>query len=108
MIEAGVSERVQQLVGDADSRGNEIGVEAGRTGAGSDLHEVASRGRLAAGQVHLQHAERRRLVHHADPGRRVELALARVERERVGAIGASERTAMRQLGEQAERRMQGS
>jgi hypothetical protein len=108
MIEAGVSERVQQLVGDADSRGNEIGVEAGRTGAGSDLHEVAPRAGsppdrctcstpIAAASC----ITRTHVAVSSSP-------LARVERERVGAIGASERTAMRQLGEQAERRIQGS
>src|SRR5262249_1370103 len=50
----------------------------------------------------------RRLGEHPDPGRGVELVLATVERDRVGAIGATERTAVRQLGKQAERTMQGN
>ena len=87
-------------------RGDEIGVEAGGMGAGRDVDEVAPRARLAAGQVHLQHAERRRLAEHARPGRGIELAPRAVERERVRAIGAAERTAVGQLGQEAERLVQ--
>ena len=72
-------------------------------GAGGDVHEVAPRAGLAARQMHLQDTKPRRLVKDAHPGRGVELVLSRVERERVGTIRAAERTAVGQLGEQAER-----
>ena len=72
-------------------------------GAGRDVDEVAARARLAARQMHLQDTKPRRLAEDAHPGGGVELILSRIEHERVGAIGAAERTAMGQLGEHAER-----
>jgi hypothetical protein len=74
-------------------------------GAGGDVQEVAPRAGLAARQMYLQDAKARRLAENAHPRGAVELVLSRVERERVGAIGTAERTAMGQLGEQAERLM---
>ena len=68
-----------------------------------DVDQIAPRARLAAGQMHVQHAERRGLGEHPRPGRGVEFVVARFQRQRIGAIGAAERTAVRQLGEQAER-----
>ncbi len=49
---------------------------------GDELDEIAPRGRLAAGKMHLQHAERGGFAEHALPGRGVELVGAAVERER--------------------------
>src|SRR2546423_12011612 len=53
--------------------------------------------------MHLQHAECRRFLEHAPPRGGVEFVGAVFERERIGAIGAAERTAVRQLGKQAKR-----
>src|SRR5215475_13325612 len=53
--------------------------------------------------MHLQHAEARGLAKHPCPGGGVEFALALVHFERIRAIGTAERTAMGELGEQAER-----
>jgi hypothetical protein len=53
--------------------------------------------------MHLQHAKLRRFAEDAQPGRGIELILSRIERERIRAIRAAERTAMGQLGEQTER-----
>jgi hypothetical protein len=108
VIEPGRGERAQFPLGDADCGGDEIGVEPGRVRARRDIDEIAARPGLAAREVDLQDPERRGLTEHADPGRGVELVFARIERERVGAIGATERTAVGQLGEQAERTMQGN
>src|SRR5262245_43641211 len=106
MVEPGLGQRGQRLVGDADPRGDEIGVEPGVMGGGGDVEEIAPRAGLAARQVHLQHAQRRRLAEHPRPGGAVELGLPAVERQRVRAIGTAERTAVGQLGQQAERPMQ--
>ena len=57
---------------------------------------------LAAGKVHLQDPERSRLPEDARPGRSIELVFAAVERQRIGAIRAAERTAVRELGEETE------
>jgi hypothetical protein len=53
--------------------------------------------------MHLQHAEHDRLVEHPCPRARIKLLFARLERERIGAVGTTERAAMRELSEEAER-----
>ena len=83
VIEPGRGQRNQRLCGDAHGGGDEIAVEAGAMGSRRDVGEVPPRARLATGQVHLQNAERRRLLKHARPGRGIELAFSRVERERI-------------------------
>ena len=104
MIEAGLREGGKPRRGEADGRGDEVAVKAGLVRGGGDLHEVAARRRLAARQMYLQDAQRRRFAENARPGRGVELVLTPVERQRIGAIGTTERTAVRQLGKEAERR----
>src|SRR5262249_39321725 len=70
-----------------------------------DLDEIAPRGRLAAGKVYVQHAEPRGLRKNAPPILRAKLGGARIERKRVRAIGAAERTDVGELGEQTNRRL---
>ena len=106
VIEAGIGQQAQRLVGDTDRRGDEIGVEPGGMRGLGDLDEVAPRAGLAAGKMRLQYAEPGRLLEHARPGRGVEFVGARVECKRVRAVGAAKRTAVRQLGQQAERLVQ--
>ena len=106
MIKAGVGERRQTLRRQTDRRGNQIVVETCLARGFDDLGEIAPRGRLAAGQMHLQHAESGRFAEHPRPGRGVEFIVALVERERIGAIGTAERAPVRQFGQQAERRRQ--
>ncbi len=89
--------------GDADARGDQIGVEPGLARRRRDLDQIAARAGLAAGEMHLQHAERRGLGEHPRPGRGVELVVALLERQRIGAIRTAERAAVRQLGQQAKR-----
>ncbi len=106
VIEADAGERSQRLVGDADRRGDQVGVEACRVRGRRDVDEVAARARLAAREMHLQHAQRGRFLEHTRPGRGVELVIARIERQRIRAIGAAEGATVRQLGEKAERFVQ--
>src|SRR5262245_46748800 len=102
MVEPDLGERAEGPVRDADRGGDEIRVETSGMSAGRDVDEVAARAGLAARQMHLQDAKPRGLAEDAHPGGGVELILSRIERERVGAIGAAERTAVSQLGEHAE------
>src|SRR5919106_6615918 len=69
-----------------------------------EIDEVPPRRRLTAGEVDLQHAERVRLVEHAPPGRGVELDARPLQLDRVGAVGALQRAAMGELGEERDRR----
>jgi hypothetical protein len=80
-------------------KGDEIGVKADRCAVGDDLKEIPSRGRLAAGKMRMQHAERGGLGKHPLPGFRVEFDRAGFELQRIGAIRAAERAAMREFGE---------
>jgi hypothetical protein len=54
-------------------------------------------------QMHLQYTKLRRLAEDAQPSRRIELVLSRIERERVRAIRAAKQTTVGELGEQTER-----
>ena len=103
MVEPGLRERAEGPLRDADRGGDEIGVETSGMRAGRNVDEVAARARLAARQMHLQDTKPRRLAEDAHPGGGVELILSGIEHERVGAIGTAERTAVRKLGEHAER-----
>jgi hypothetical protein len=47
----------QSVQGDADCRGDEIGVKAGGARRSRDRDQVAPRARLATGQMHLENAE---------------------------------------------------
>jgi hypothetical protein len=62
VIEAGFGELPQSVQGDADCRGDEIGVKVGGMRRCHDRDEIAPRTRLAAGEMHLQDAERRGLL----------------------------------------------
>src|SRR5262249_32005969 len=88
---------------DADTRGDEIGVEAGIACRRHDVDEIASRRRLAAGEMHLQDPEPRGFAKHPRPGRGVELGVPLVHLEWIGAVWAAERTTMGEFGEEAER-----
>ena len=103
MVEPGLSQCAEPLLGDPDRGGDQIGVKAGRMGPGGNVHEIAARTGLAARQMHLQDAKLRRFAEHPRPCRGVEFVPSRIERERVRAIRAAERTTVGELGEQTER-----
>ena len=60
VVEAGLPQVAHGARGDADAGGDEIGVEPGLARMRRDVDQIAPRARLAAGQMHVQHAERRR------------------------------------------------
>ena len=67
MVEPGFGERLDAAFGNADAGGDQIGVDAARRKPGHQLLEVAAQGRLAAGKMHLQHAEVGRLLEQVEP-----------------------------------------
>ena len=100
MVEAAGGQRFQARAGEKHAGGDQVGVEARLRRGGNDLLQVAPHGGLAAGEVELQHAEAGRLAQHILPFRGSQLATGTLERQRVRAVGALQRTAVRQLGEQ--------
>ena len=67
VLDAGAAEGLEAIAGEGDAARDEVGVEAGRARAGDELLEIAARERLAAGEVHLHHAERGGLGEDAAP-----------------------------------------
>ena len=105
VLEPGLGEGLDLARAAQRAGGDEVAVKTVLRRGGDQAQKIAPRHRLAAGEMHLQHAERRRLGEHAAPVRSLKLARGALEVQRVGAIGALQRTAMRQLGEQRERRV---
>src|SRR5262245_33921409 len=69
--------------------------------------EVLARGRLAAGEMDLQHADLGEFCQNLLPFLGRELAAGAVELDRVGAIGTLQRAAMRELREHRKRNAKG-
>ena len=105
VIEPGARQRVQPRRIEQDPGGDEVAVHPQPGGAPHQHLQIAAHGRFAAGEMQLQHAERRRLVEHAKPGFGVQFAAGALQVQRVGAIGALQRAAMRQFGNQPQRRL---
>ena len=103
VIEACVGERGECLRREPDARRDQVAVEARITRRLDDFGQVAPRRGLTSGQMDLQNAERGRFPENPCPGRRIDLVVAPVERQRIRAVGTAERAAMRQFGKQAER-----
>ncbi len=90
------------------ARGDQVGVEAGRGRRPHQVRKVRSRRRLAAGEA--APAGRRASAasrQHPLPFRRRKLAARRLQRQRVGAVDAAHRAAMRDLGEERQGRRNG-
>src|ERR1700745_4036382 len=85
--------------------GDQIAVKPDLSGMTDELGEIPADERLTAGEMDLQHAQPRRLRKDALPGCSVQLRAGAQQSERVRAIRATKRAAMRQLGQQSERRI---
>src|SRR6185312_551490 len=86
---------------------DQVGVEPGVVGMLDEFDQVLARGRLAAGEVHLQHADLGEFAQHPLPFLGRKLGRGAVELDRVGAIGALQRTAMRQFQQHGHRNAMG-
>src|SRR6185369_16285226 len=93
-------ELCEPLARAGDPAGDQVRVEVERPRSLHELLEIVSNERLPARQVQLHHPERLRLAEDTQPVRGAErIAVARVV-ERIRAVHAAERTAVRQLGHQ--------
>ena len=104
MVEAGLGQFAGQLLADPDPRGDEVGVEPALRSVAGEFDDVAPRRRLAAGEMDMQRPERGGLAEHPLPGFRIEFRAGALERQRIGAIGTAERTAMGELDQKPDRR----
>ena len=102
VIESRFDERGQPLLRQAEAGGDEAGVEIGAARRRHELDDVGARQRLAAGEVHLQRAERAGLTEDVGPDFGRQLLRARRHLERVRAVDAVERAAVRDLGDEGQ------
>ena len=107
VVEAEQRQPLQALAGQQHTGGDEVGIETDLGRLRHDLLEVAAHGGLAPRQMQLQDAQVGCLRQHVEPHLRRQLAGNALQRQRIGAIGALQRAAVRQLGEQPDRSPQG-
>src|SRR3954451_21688814 len=103
MAEPGIGKLAQPLARQQHGRGDEIGVEADIAGVLDQLDEVLARRGLAAGEMHLEHADLGEFAQDFFPFLGGQLLARAVELDRVGAIGTLQRAAMRDLEQHGER-----
>ncbi len=100
MIEPGIGQALELGPVEQDAGGDQVGVLADRRGMADQLRQIRPQGRLAAGKMGLEHAQGMGLIDHMLPGGRIELTIDPLQLQRIGAVGALQRTAVGQLGEQ--------
>ena len=103
MTQPGIGQRAKFLFGQQHRRGDEIGVQPDIAGVLHQFDQILARGRLAAGEMDLQHADLGELGEHLLPFLGRQFAAAALQLDRIGAIGALQRTAMRQFRKHRER-----
>ncbi|CAI2012950.1 Uncharacterised protein [Serratia marcescens] len=105
MIQPGVGEGLQFLLGQADAGGDQVGVKPEIARSGDQFGQVFTHQRLAAGEAELHAAHRPRLAKHLYPLRGGQLFFLRGKIERVGAVRTLQRAAVGQLRQQPEGRI---
>ena len=103
MIEAELLQPFEPRTVERHRRRDQIGIEPGLCRGLDDLLEILARGRLAAGEMHLQDAHLAGLRHRRAPFLGGQLLVDALKLERVRAIGALQGTAMGELGEESPR-----
>src|ERR1700733_9281911 len=104
MVEAGVDEFAGQLLVHPDPRSDEVGVEPALRSVACQIDNVAPRGRLSAGEMHMQRAERGGLAEHLLPGLAIKFVAGALKRHRIGAIKTAQRAAMSEFDQKPDRR----
>ena len=103
VVEAGIGQRRELFARQQHRRGDEVGVEAEVGGVLDQLDEVLADGRLAAGEMDLEHADLGELGHHLLPLVGGELVAGALHLDRVGAIAALQRAAVGEFEQHGER-----
>ena len=107
VAQAGIRQRGKPFPGQQHGRRDQVGIEPDIAGVLHQFDQVLARGRLATGEMNLQHADLSELGQHFLPFFGGQLAAGAVELDRVGAIGALQRAAVGELGEHRERNAKG-
>ena len=86
---------------------NQVGIQPDIAGVLHQFDQILARGGFAAGEMDLQHADLGKLREHLLPFFGGQFAAAAIEFDRIGAVRALQRAAVRQLGEHRERNAKG-
>ena len=105
MLEASLAQAGDAPLVEQHACGDQVGVEPQATRMCDDRLQIGACRGLATRQMDLQHAQAGRLVEHAAPFGRRQLARRSLQLERVGAVGALQRAAMGQFGQEPHRRL---
>src|SRR5437879_12562361 len=103
MIEARVDEGGELCFVERQAAGDEVDVESGDAGGVNEFDDVGASERFAAGEVDLQDAGLRGFLKNANPGLGGEFRFALGKFERIRAVDAVERAAVREFGDESER-----
>jgi len=103
MVKARFHKLGQTLARKPDSRRDQVRVQTRLACACDQLTQIRTRQRLASGEVQMQNAERGGLAENAQPVGSRELFLARSQLQRIRAVHAVQRAAVRDLGNQGQR-----
>ncbi|MNZ86543.1 hypothetical protein D3C78_1053640 [compost metagenome] len=103
VIETGLLEVADFLLGEADAGGDQVGIETQFAGLGNQFGEVLAHQRLATGKAELRRAHLSCFAKHLDPLFGAQLFALLGEIQRIGAVRALQRAAIGQLGEQPQR-----
>ena len=106
VIEAGLDQGLQPLLVEADARGDEVGIKSRGARGGDQLCQIGPHQRFAAGKVRMQHAQLAALLKDAGPLAGGKFRLRSGQLERIRAVDAVQRAAVRDFGDQGERRKQ--
>src|SRR5262249_49582012 len=100
VVEAERPEALEPLAAEGNAAGDEVRVEIELARAGDERFQIVPHERLATGQVELDDAQGLGLAKHPEPGGGVELVGVTTVVDRIRAVHAAQRTAIRQLGDQ--------
>ncbi|CAH0311298.1 hypothetical protein SRABI70_04737 [Pseudomonas sp. Bi70] len=103
MIQAGLFEGGDLLLGEADAGGDQVGVVAQPARFADQLGEVLAYQRLATGKADLRGAHFPRLGHYLEPLSGAQFLALPGEVQRVGTVGALQRAAVGEFGQQPQR-----
>ena len=103
MVKARLHKLGQSLARKADAGRDQVGVETCLPRACDHFDQIGTRQRLASGEMQMQNSEPGGLAENAQPVCGCEFFLARAQLQRIRAVHAMQRAAVRNLGDEGQR-----
>ncbi len=103
MIESGLDQCLQSCFSEPNAGGDEVGVKARGARTRDEFRQIRTSQRFASGEVRVKHAELARLLENVDPFCGGKLRTCGGQFQRIRAVDAVQRAAVRDLGDEGER-----